>query len=90
MNTLATFLIGVYLLVVTVRGNSKELISLAVRDKGFLKWGVAVLILLYLRSIKILGKDFNLLIIMAFIGLFINNGDKISEGFKKIWSNLGV
>ncbi len=89
LNTIGSLIAGGFILTVVVNGNTKKMIELAKRDKAFLKWFIAVLILLYFQKSKILGKDFTLIITMAFIGLFVSQGKKISDGFEKFWSYLG-
>jgi hypothetical protein len=90
MNSLSALALGAYLLTVAFQGNASKLLDALISDKPFLKWFFALLILFYMRKSKLLGKDFSLLISMAFIGLFITSGDKITAGFKNVWSYLGV
>lgn len=89
LNSLTALLLGFFLLTISVTGKAGDLMTALKSDKPFLKWFFALLILFYMRKSKVLGKDFTLIISMAFVGLFITSGDKITEGFKSIWSYLG-
>jgi hypothetical protein len=82
--------VGTYILVVAVRGNSEQLIQLAEADKAFLKWGIAVGILVYLRSIPDLHESVSLLIAATFIGLFMMAGPSIVQGAQTFWASLGA
>lgn len=81
--------IGVFLLAVVVKGNSPQLVTLAIRDKAFLKWAIAVGILFYLSGVKQLHSSVSLLITAAFVGLFLIAGDKIIPQAKSFWTSLG-
>lgn len=81
--------VGVFLLVVVVRGNSSQLVTLAERDKGFLKWAIALGILFWLRGIKLLSGPLTELIAAALIGLFLIAGDKIIPQVKSFWQSIG-
>jgi hypothetical protein len=81
--------LGVFLLTVVVKGNSPKLVELALRDKGFLKWAIAVGILFYLKGVKQLDGPVTLLIAAAFIGLFLIAGDNIIPQAKSFWNSIG-
>jgi len=89
LDTLSGLAVGVFLLVVVVRGNASQLVALAERDKAFLKWAIAVGILFYLRNIKLLSGPASELIAAAFIGLFLIAGDKIIPQVKSFWASIG-
>jgi chromate transport protein ChrA len=90
LDTIAGLIIGVFLLTVAVKGNTKEMMALAKRDKAFLQWAIAVGILVYLYSIPSLKSTMGLLIAAAFIGLGLMAGDKIFAEGKKFWDSLGA
>lgn len=89
IDTLAGVAVGAFLLAVAVNGNSPELIELAKRDKAFLKWAIALGILMYLYSIPEIKGPVSLLIFAAFIGLGLTAGSNIAEQGKKFWSSFG-
>ena len=81
--------VGVFLLMVVVKGNSPQLVALAERDKAFLKWAIAIGILFYLRNVKVLNGPVTELIAASFIGLFLIAGDKIIPQVKSFWQSIG-
>lgn len=89
LDVLSGIAVGAFLLIVVVRGNSTQLVSLAERDKAFLKWAVAVGILFYLRGVNALSGPVTLLITAAFVGLFLIAGDNIIPQAKSFWNSIG-
>lgn len=89
MDTLAGVSMGLYLLIVVVKGNTKDMLALASRDRGFLQWAIALGILWYLYSIPELRGPVSMLILAAFIGLGLMAGPNIIEQTKLFWSQLG-
>jgi hypothetical protein len=81
--------VGVFLLIVVVRGNSPQLVELAKRDKAFLPWVIALGVLFYLRGVKLLNGPVSELIAAALIGLFFIAGDKIIPQVKSFWQSIG-
>jgi len=81
--------LGVFLITVVVKGNSKALVTLAERDKSFLKWAIALGVLFYLRGIGALKGPITELIAASFIGLFLVAGDKIIPQAKSFWQSIG-
>lgn len=90
LDTLAGVAIGCFLLAVAVRGNSSALIETAKHDRAFLKWAIAVGILMYLYGIPEIKGPIALLIFAAFLGLGLTAGDKIATNGKKFWQSLGA
>lgn len=90
LNTIAGLLFGAYLLSVAVHGNSSKMVDLAIRDKAFLQWAIAVGILVYLYSIPELKENIGLIIAMAFIGLGIIAGPQIAKGTSSFWQSFGA
>jgi hypothetical protein len=82
--------LGVFLLTVVVKGNSPKLVELALRDKGFVKWAIAIGILFYLRDIPEMKGPVTLLIAAAFIGLFLLTGSQIAAQASTFWESLGA
>jgi len=87
-NALAGILIGAFLIKVSTAGKSKEMMTLAVRDKAFLKWFIAIVILMYIRSFPQLHKIGSELIGAAFLGFLLLNITTIKTELSKVWSNL--
>lgn len=90
LDVLSGIAVGVFLLMVAVKGNSQQLVALAKRDKAFLKWAVAVGILFYLRGVKVLNGPMTELIAAAFIGLFLITGSKIIPQVQSFWKSIGA
>jgi hypothetical protein len=90
LDTLAGLILGAFLLAVAVQGNSGKMLDLAKRDKAFLKWAIAVGILMYLYSIPELKDSAGLLIAAAFIGLGIGVGPQIGQQATEFWKSLGA
>lgn len=88
LDTIAGVAVGGFLIAVAVNGNSAALIEQAKKDKGFLKWAVAVGIAYYLYKIPGMAEPVTLIIFIAFLALFLQNGTKISEGAKQFWESL--
>lgn len=90
LDTLAGVALGGYLLTVAIRGNAKQMIDLAQRDKAFLQWAIALGILVYLYRMPELKGPISLLIAAAFIGLGLMAGDNIVKQGKEFWNSLGA
>lgn len=88
-DTLAGLMVGAYLLGVAINGNTAALIKLAERDKAFLRWGIALAILLYLRNLPDLQGPITLIIAMALIGLALLSGPRIAEQAGEFWKMIG-
>lgn len=91
MNTLdliASLVIGAYLIGVVVKGNTQKLLSLAKRDKAFLKWAIALAILWYLYNVPELKGPVGLLIFAALLAFFMGNLTAIQGGVSVLWNNL--
>lgn len=89
LDTIAGCAIGTYLVSVAINGNSQALIDQAKKSKGFLKWAVAVGILAYAYSMPDMAEPISIIIGVAFLALFLQNGTKISAQADKFWSMLG-
>jgi hypothetical protein len=50
INSAAAIFLGAYLILVSVRGNASTLIATLPQDKGFIKWGAAMLVLYALAN----------------------------------------
>ncbi len=88
LDVMAGLGVGAFLLIVAVKGNSSQLVTLAEQDKGFLKWAIAVGILYYLRGIPELHESITLLIAAAFVGLFLLSGPQIAQQAESFWNSL--
>lgn len=90
MDVMAGLVVGIFFVTVAAKGNSQQALQLAIKDKAFLKWAIAVGLLNYLRGIPNLRGPVTLLITAAFIGLFLLSGSSISAEAKKFWASLGT
>lgn len=90
LDVLSGVAVGVFLLMVAVKGNSAQMVALAKRDKAFLKWAIAVGILFYMRQAKLLNGPVTEIIVAAFIGLFLIAGDKIIPQVQSFWKSIGA
>lgn len=88
LDTIAGVALGGYFIAVAVNGNSAALIDQAKKSSAFLKWGIAVGIMVYLYDIPEMRGPMALIIVIAFLGLFIQHGTKISESASSFWDSL--
>lgn len=89
LDTVAGVAVGGFLLAVAVNGNSQALIAQAQKDKGFLKWAIAVGVLSYAYKFPGMAEPIAMIIFIAFLALFLKNGDKIASGMSDFWQSLG-
>jgi len=89
LDTIAAIGVGTYLISVAFQGNGEKLIDTLQEDKAFVKWALAVGIALYAYKIPEARGIVTLIITAAFIGLFLQQGTKISENASAIWNSLG-
>lgn len=88
LDGVAALALGIFLLVVAYKGKSKDLVTLAGRDVGFIKWMIAVGILLYIRQNVEAKGPIDLLILGAFIGLGLEAFPQISQNASGFWNSL--
>jgi hypothetical protein len=88
LDTIAGVAVGGYLIAVAVNGNSQLLIDQAIADRGFIKWAVAVGIALYMYKIPGMAEPVTMIIVAAFLALFLKNGTKIAEQATAFWDSL--
>lgn len=88
LDTAAGVGVGVFLIAVAVNGNSSALIEQAKKDRGFIKWAVAVGIAFYAYRIPGASKPVTMIIGAAFFALFLKNGTKIAEQADAFWQSL--
>jgi chromate transport protein ChrA len=84
LDFLAACIIGAFLIAVAVRGKNGELVSLAKRDIGFVKWALALGILYYLYGIPSLKSTAGALILAGFAGFFLLNIDNITKSIQSV------
>lgn len=89
LDSIAGVTIGGYLVAVAINGNSQDLLAQMKKDKAFLKWAIAVGVLGYAYSLPDMAEPIAIIIFMAFLALFLENGTKISAQADKFWSLLG-
>lgn len=90
-NALAAFVIAGYLVMVVYHGNALNLIDNLKQEKGFIKWGVALVILNLIKDAGIGGPIPGALIATAFVGMLINiggNSGQIFNEIKSLWQKL--
>lgn len=88
LDTIAGIALGGFLVTVAVKGNTPQFIALAKRDKSFLKWAVSVAFLAYLYNIPGMAEPVTLIIFIAFLALFLENGTKITQAASNFWTSL--
>ncbi|HUW45816.1 MAG TPA: hypothetical protein VMW50_08470 [Dehalococcoidia bacterium] len=88
LDGISALLLGVYLLAVSVKGNSRRLMQLAERDKAFLPWIIALAVLLYLYRIPALKGPVSLLIAAALIAFGMQAGRPFSDKVAALWARL--
>lgn len=89
LDTLSGIAVGGFLITIAVRGNAPELVEQAKKDRGFIKWAVAVGILSYVYGIPGMSEPVAMIIFIAFLALFLKNGTKIANQASQFWSVLG-
>lgn len=90
LDTIAGIAVGGFLISVAVNGNSAAMIAQAKKDKAFLRWAIAVGVLSYAYKFPGMAEPVTLVIFIAFLALFIKNGDKIATGMSDFWQTLGA
>jgi hypothetical protein len=88
LDTIAGVAVGGFLIAVAVNGNSHSLVEQASKDRGFLKWAVAVGILAYAYKLPEMSGPVTLIIAIAFLALFLQNGSKIVGEASRFWGSL--
>lgn len=88
LDTIAGVAVGGFLIVVAVNGNSRALVNQAQKDRGFLKWALAVGILAYAYKMPGMSEPVTLIIAIAFLALFLQNGQKIVTEASRFWASL--
>lgn len=89
LDTIAGIALGGFLVSVAINGNSAALIEQAKKDKDFLKWAIAVGVLTYAYKIPSMAEPVTLVIFIAFLALFLRNGEKIAVEMSSFWNSLG-
>lgn len=89
LDTIAGCAIGTYCIAVAINGNSQALIEQAKKSRGFLKWAVAVGILAYAYNMPDMAEPVSIIIGIAFLALFLQNGTKIAAQADQFWAMLG-
>lgn len=88
LDGLAAIALGIFLVVVAYKGKSQSLVQLASRDISFVKWLIAVAVLLYIRQQVDSKGPIDLLILAAFTGLGLQAFPQISKTGSTFWSSL--
>ena len=88
IDTLASMLLGAYLLAVAGQGNAQKLLNQAKIDKGFLQWAAAIAILRYLYTIPELKGVTTALMTVAVVAFLIKAGTPFSQAVSKVWNSL--
>jgi hypothetical protein len=88
IDALAGLFIGIFLVAVASKGKSRDMVKLAEQDKSFLKFAIAIAILVWLLSVQTIHPMIALLIFGALLGLFYNKGDTITTNVKALWAKL--
>jgi hypothetical protein len=85
---LATILVGLFLIMVVVRGNTQAMFELAKRDREVVKWGIALGALFYIREFPQAKGPVDLLITGTFMALFLLHYEKIESSIKQVWNSF--
>lgn len=88
-DAIAGIVLGIFLIAVVVQRNTKYLLSTAKRDTEFLKWGLAVVLLVFIRDNVDQGKGVvTFLIAATFLALFLNSGKDVAKNAQAFWISL--
>lgn len=89
LNGSAAALIGFYLITVLYAGNEDKLLEAIKDEKGFLKWGGALLILFFLYKFAGGGSSqiIQQLTVMALIALFLNKGTPFFKELEQVFTD---
>jgi hypothetical protein len=88
LDLIAGLIVGGVMVGAVVRGKTADLIKLAQRDAGFLKWAIALAALFYLKSLPDINGIANGLIAAAIVGFLLLNIGPISQNAGQIWQAL--
>lgn len=85
MNAYAQLLIAVYLTLVLIRGNENNLSTLLIAEGGFLKWAIALLIVIAVTdSLGKPGRQFMVLVWVALIMTAVSKNQTLLQDILKI------
>lgn len=88
-NAFAGIIIGMALLIIVINGNSNQLVQLAKRDKDFMLWIGAIIVLFALERYKLISGPVEMLVTVGLIGLGITRGPVIAANAKKAFASFG-
>ena len=87
-SAIASLIIGAFVVKVATAGNAKRMSELAVEEKGFVKWFLALAVLMYIKNVPALSKIGGELVFMALLGFTITALPNLQSEIKTFWSNL--
>lgn len=88
LDLIAGLIIGGFMVGAVSRGKTADLIELAKRDAGFLKWAIALAALFYIRELPDVSGIANGLIAAALIGFLLANITTIADNASQVWDSL--
>lgn len=88
LDLIAGVIIGGYLITVVTKGGTADLIKLAQRDKGFLKWAIALAVLFYLRDLPDASGIIDGLISAGIFAFLIGNVGEIQTNARELWAAI--
>ena len=88
LDLIAGLIIGGFMVGAVARGKTADLIALAKRDAGFLKWAIALAALFYIRQLPDINGIATGLTAAALIAFLLLNINSISKNAAQIWNSL--
>lgn len=88
LDLISGLIIGGYLVTVVSRGGTADLIKLAQRDKGFIKWAIALAVLFYIRQFQDTTGIVDGLISAGIFAFLIYNVGAIQQNAQEIWASF--
>ena len=88
LDIIAGLIVGGVMVGAVARGKTADLIALAKRDAGFLKWAIALAALFYVKQIPDVSGIANGLIAAAIIGFLLLNVGPITSNASQVWGAL--
>lgn len=87
-NGLAGIIIGGYLLIIALKGKSPELLAVLSDEGDFLRWGVAVLLVIGIAKSGLFGDAGDTFVLMTFLALGMIVVSKVNPNIADDFSQI--
>ena len=81
-DNIASLLLAIYLIAVAIRGNGQQLADLLAGQAGFVRWGAAFLVVVFVVENYKLGAAGNMLIVLLLVAMALSAASSESGGLQ--------